>query len=156
MVSPTTSGCFIGILASLLLLTANAQPVLQPLSPLLATLSDEAGVLSFDEGLTVSRSLEDVFDKTCVRVILVIAETTASEDIADYAERLAQRWKSERHIEPERAIFVVFALDQREMQIMLGKSLPATIEQRLAVDDAFTELAPLLRDQLYVEAIMPS
>ncbi len=143
------------VLGGLLLsyaLVASAQQ-LRPLPPLLRTLSDEVGVLSGEEGRALSRSAEETFDRTGVRVIVVIAETTKPEEIEDYTERLGQRWKRERHLVPERSIFVVLAVRDREFQVMPGKGLES-VDRELKKPEAYAGLAPLFREERYFEALM--
>lgn len=136
-----------------LLPPAMAEGGLQPLPPLLRTLSDEVGVLTIDEGLELSRSLEEIGDLTGVRVIMVIVRTTAAEAIEDYGERLAERWGRERAIDVTRTIFVVLALDDREMQIMPGRALPP-VERALADPEITSDVTLLLRTGQYFEALM--
>ena len=100
---------------------------LRPLPPLLRTVSDEVGALSAEEGRAISRSAEEIFERTGVRVIVVIAETTEPEEIEDYTERLGQRWKRERHLVPEHSVFVVLAVRDREFQVMPGRALSPSI-----------------------------
>ena len=126
---------------------------LRPLPPLLRTLSDEVGVLSVDEGRALSRSAEKTFERTGVRVIVVIAETTKPEEIEDYTERLGQRWKRERHLVPERSIFVVLSVRDREFQVMPGKGLES-VDRALKKREAYTGLAPLFREGRYFEALV--
>lgn len=141
-----------GVVLVLYALCASAQ-ALRPLPPLLRTLSDEVGVLSAEEGQALSRSAEDIFERTGVRVIVVIAESTKPEEIEDYTERLGQRWKQERHLAPERSVFVVLAVTDREFQIMPGKDL-ASIDRELKRPDAYAGLAPLFRQGRYFDALM--
>ncbi len=129
-----------------------AQP-LRPLPPLLRTFSDEVGALSIEESRQVARSAEEIYDLTGVRVIVVIAETTRPERMEDYAERLAQRWKRERQLVPERSILVVLAVREREFQVMPGKDLPF-IQRELEASAAYAGLAPLFRESRYFEALM--
>lgn len=145
--------CILAIWIGLHLSAVAAQTTLQPLPPLLRTLSDEVGVLSVDEGLKLSRSMEAVLDETGVRVVMVIAETTKPEAVKDYAERLAQRWKRERGIDPERSIFVVVAVQDREMRVMPGKALES-VDRELSRPGAYGDLAPLFRTGRYFEALM--
>lgn len=109
--------------------------------------------MSIEEGLRLSRSLEEVLNRTGVRVVMVIAETTQPEAIEDYGARLARRWRRERQLDAERSIFIVLAVRAREMQVMPGKALP-DIERDLERADTLRELAPLFRAGRYFEALM--
>lgn len=126
---------------------------LRPLPPLLHTVSDEVGALSVEQGRALWRSAEDIFDRTGVRVIIVIAESTRPEEIEDYAERLAQRWKRERDLVPERSIFVVISVEDREFQVMPGKELEI-VHRGLKNPEAYAGLAAFLRQGRYFEALM--
>lgn len=145
-------GAVAGLLWALLAINALAQP-LRPLPPLLRTLSDEVGALSVEEGRALSRSAEQIFDRTGVRVIIVIAETTRPEEVEDYTERLGRRWKHERGLVPERSIFVVVSLKDREFQVMPGKSLEF-VDRELKKPEAYAGLSPLFRQGRYFDALM--
>lgn len=145
-------GLAIGLFLALPALSVLAQE-LRPLPPLLRTLSDEVGALSVEEGRALSRSAEEIFDRTGVRVIIVIAETTRPEQIEDYTERLGQRWKRERDLVPERSVFVVLAVQDREFQVMPGKGLEF-VDRELKKPEAYAGLAPLFRERRYFDALM--
>ena len=137
----------------LLLAFAASAEELRPLPPLLRTLSDEVGVMTIEEGRRLSRSLEQVLERTGVRVLVVIAETTRPETVEDYGARLAQRWRRERQLDVEHSIFILLAVRDREMQVMPGNALP-DIEGELERADTLRELAPLFRAGRYFEALM--
>jgi uncharacterized protein len=145
-------GAVAGLLWALLAVSALAQ-ALRPLPPLLHTLSDEVGALSVEEGRALSRSAEEIFDRTGVRVIIVIAETTKPEEIEDYTERLGQRWKRERHLVPEHSVFVVLAVRDREFQVMPGKGLES-VDRELKKPEAYAGLVQLFRERRYFDALM--
>lgn len=144
---------FIATVVLLILVPSAWAEELRPLPPLLHTVSDEVGALSVKQGRALSRSAEDIFDRTGVRVIIVIAETTRPEEIEDYTERLGQRWKRERDLVPERSIFVVLAVKDREFQVMPGKGLES-IDRELKKAEAYAGLAPLFRDGRYFDVLM--
>lgn len=140
------------ILAGFLLI-ASAQSGLRPLPPVLRTLSDEIGVLAVQEGLQLSRSIEEIHELTGVRVIMAIVESTAPEAIEDYGDRLAQRWRRERGIDVARTIFVVVAIDDRTMQVMPGAGFPP-VERALGNPELTSDLPELFRNGQYFEALM--
>lgn len=136
-----------------LLLTAFAQSGLRPLPARLRTLNDEVGVLAIEEGLQLSRSLQEIHELTGVRVIMAIVESTAPEAIEDYGDRLARRWRRERAIDVARTIFVVVAIDDRTMQVMPGAGFPP-VERALANPEVTSDLPELFRNGQYFEALM--
>lgn len=126
---------------------------LRPLPPLLRTVSDEVGILSEEEGRKLSTALEGVQERTGVRVVLVVAETTRPESVEDYTQRLARRWRRERQLDTDRSVFVVLAIRDRTMQVMPGKALP-DIEGELERSGFMRELSPLFRLGRYFDALM--
>lgn len=145
--------CLFTLLTGFYLPSAAAQQQLQPLPPLLRTLSDEVGVLSVKEGRELSRSIEEIETRTGVRMVMVIAETVEPEPIEDYAERLARRWERERSIDLARSIFVVIAVKDRAMQVSPGRALEA-VDHALARRGLLSELGPLFGSGRYFDALM--
>ena len=142
----------IAICAGSFLATGWTQPELRPLPPLLRSVSDEVGALSDAQGKDLSKSLQDIFESTSVRVIVVITETPKPEPIADYAERLARRWTLERAIDPTQSIFVIVSVDDREMQVLPGRALRRDAE---LTDPLIARgLAPLFRERRYFEGLI--
>lgn len=141
----------IAICAGFFFASVWAQPELRPLPSELRSLSDEVGALSDAEGKDLTQSLQDMFDSTGVRVIVLISGTTKPETIPDYAERLAQRWTLERATDPTHSIFVIVAVDDREMQILPGRALRPQAE--LTDPLIGRDLAPFFRERRYFEAL---
>ncbi len=150
-VGPAVRGLIV-ICGGLFLATGWAQPELRPLPPLIPTLSDAAGALTDAEGFELSKSLQEVVEATSVRIIMIIVETTAPEPIEDYADRLARRWNRERAIDPTRSIFVIVAVNDREMQVLPGRALG--LDAELTGAEIARGLVPLFRERRYFEALM--
>lgn len=130
----------------------GAQQVQRPLPPLMRTLSDEVGVLSVAEGRRLSRDLEGILEEDGIRIVLVIAETVQPGSIEDYAERLSQRWAKDRGIDPTRAIFIILAVEDRELVVMPGRALG--LESELRAPEITDGLPPLFRQERYYDALM--
>lgn len=144
---------FIALLAALLTATALPQSPARPLPLALQTLSDEVGVMTTEERRVLAQSLLDVFDRTGIKIIVVIVLTTAPERIEDYGERLAQRWKRDGGLDIERTIVVVVSVSEREMQIMPGKAL-ISVEEQISQPDTLAGVATLFRESRYFEGLM--
>ena len=145
------SGRYWAICAVFMIGTAWAQ-ALRDLPPLMHTVSDEIGALSSDEGTRLSSALQQILDEDGIRVVLVIAETTQPESIKDYAERLSRRWATNRGIDPTRAIFMIVAVNDRQMMVLPGRSLG--IESALSDPRVTLDLPPLFRERRYYAALM--
>lgn len=83
---------------------------------------------------------------------MIIVETTAPEPIEDYADRLARRRNRERAIDPTRSIFVIVAVNDREMQVLPGRALG--LDAELTGAEIARGLVPLFRERRYFEALM--
>lgn len=136
-----------------MLIAAHAQAQLRPQPPVLGSVTDELGVLSSQEGGRLADALGDILERTRVRVIMVIVRTTWPETIEDYGERLAQRWRAERHVDPTRIVMVLLATDDREMQLMPGRALGID-DAMLREDPRRPPLGALLKEQRYADALM--
>lgn len=143
----------LALYAGLFLTLAQAQSGLRPLPPMLRTVSDEAGALSADEGRRLAAALHEIFERTGVRMVIVIAETTRPEPIEDYAQRLARRWLEERRVDPTRIIFVVASMKEREMQVMPGRALRLT-DALFRDDPTGPPVGALFKEEHYFEALM--
>lgn len=128
-----------------------AQPRPRELPPLLATVSDETGVLGEQEGRQLSRTLDRIAEEHGVPVVLVVAEAIGPEPIADYADRLARRWARERGLDIERTIFIILALQDREMSVMPGRALG--LEAKLARPGLTEGIGPYFRNDRYFEGL---
>ena len=132
------------------LLSAWAEEV-TTLPPMLATVSDQVGVLSNGQGESLSEALKDILEEDGIRVIVVIARSIRPESLDNYAHRLAQKWQRERSLDPARAVFIIMAVDDRQMTVMGGRSFG--LDSKLSQSDFTTDLAPLLRERRYYEAL---
>ena len=125
---------------------------LRPLPPVLRSVSDEAGTLSNEEGRKLADEIEDIRRTTGARIVIVVAETTGSEDIEQYADRLAQRWKRERGVALERSVFIIMAVDDHALHITAGNDLDG-VQRAIRAGAVTTGLRPLLREEKYFAAL---
>lgn len=146
-------GWLLALLGALVVSHPLAQEGLRPLPPLMRTVSDEAGILSEEEGRKLASTIAEIFEATGVPVILVIAETTKPERIEDYAERLAKRWRERRGLDPTRAVMIVVSIGDREMQVMPGSTL-RSLDIALQREELTRDIAPLFREARYSKGLV--
>lgn len=140
-------------LCACVVLSAGCAPT-EPLPPFrsMRNFSDEVGVLTEAQDLELSNSLLEVFESTGVRIVMALVRSTAPEPVEDYADWLARRLGREHAIDPERTVFVIAAIDDREMQILPGRAL--RLDTELTDPEIARDLALLLRERRYFEALM--
>lgn len=143
--------CLIALSAGLFHAAGWAQTAPPQPPPPLRSLSDGVGALTDSQESELSSALQEAFESTGVRIIMVIAATTKPELIEDYAERLARRWTRERALDPTRAVFVIVAVDDREMQVLPGHAL--RLDTELTDPEIARDLVPLFRERRYFEAL---
>lgn len=126
---------------------------LRELPPLLRAVSDEVGVLSLAEGRELSRIIADIEQKTRVKVIVLIAETTQPESIEAYVQRLVNRWRTQTEaLDSGRFVFVVVTKHDRALRVVPGEKL-SSILKPFQASRATAEALALLRQNRYFEAL---
>ncbi|MDZ4391630.1 TPM domain-containing protein [Cypionkella sp.] len=147
-----------GLIRALLLLlflpaTALAQGMPQPLSD---TVSDFADVLTPQQEITLSDTLQEARDETGVHIALVVLDFRAKyggsgQSIETYAKNLFNAWgigDKTRHD----GILILVAQGDREMRIALGAGFDAVYDG-LAQRVIDREMLPAFRDNRYAEGI---
>jgi uncharacterized protein len=112
-------------LAALLGATAHAQDV-QPVPALSARVIDTTGTLAAAERDALEQRLAAFEAQAGPQIVLLMVATTAPEDIAAYAQRVADTWKIGRRDVGD-GVLVVVAKDDRRVRIEVAKALEGAI-----------------------------
>ena len=148
--SPMTSGrfrcrlCAVLYLAWLVLLglgggSVAAQDV-QAVPALSARVIDNTGTLSAAEIAALDGKLKALEVEKGSQLVVLLVATTAPEDIASYANRVANAWKIGRRAVGDGVLLLV-AKDDRKLRIEVSKSLEGAIPDlaaRRIIDNAIT------------------
>jgi uncharacterized protein len=113
------------MLAGLLLGVARAQDVL-PVPALAARVIDQTGTLRADQVAALESRLAAFEAEAGPQIVLLLVPATAPEDIAAYAQRVADTWKIGRR-EVGDGVLVVVAKDERRVRIEVAKALEGAI-----------------------------
>ncbi|MBL0391926.1 TPM domain-containing protein [Ramlibacter monticola] len=131
------------LLALLLALLAwagvRAQDVL-PVPPLTARVVDQTGTLDPIQRKGLEDKLAAFEQKKGTQIVVLLVATTQPEDIASYANRVANEWKIGRK-EVGDGIVVIVAKDDRKVRIEVAKTLEGAVPDLAAkqiIDDAIT------------------
>ena len=119
---------------------AWAQP-LQPVPALSARVIDQTGTLAADEQQALEQRLAAFEAEAGPQIVLLMVSGTAPEDIAAYAQRVADQWKIGRR-EVGDGVLVVVAKDERRVRIEVAKALEGAIPDlaaRQIIDRAMRE-----------------
>jgi uncharacterized protein len=132
----------LALLAAVAALPLHAQDV-QPVPALTARVIDTTGTLSAAERSALEQRLATFEAQAGPQIVLLMVATTAPEDIAAYAQRVADTWKIGRR-EVGDGVLVVVARDDRRVRIEVAKAL----------EGAIPDLAAPVREGRYGDGLM--
>nr|WP_286197820.1 TPM domain-containing protein [Variovorax boronicumulans] len=132
--------------------TLQAQPV-QPVPALTARVVDTTGTLDAGQQAQLEQALARIEQERGAQVVVLLVATTAPEDIASYANRVANAWKIGRRDIGDGVLLLV-AKNDRRLRIEVAKALEGAIPDlaaRQIIDEAIT---PRLRQNDYAGALL--
>ena len=135
ILGPLLWAVFAGFLAS----AAFAQDVL-PVPALSARVIDTTGTLSQEQKAAMEAKLAALQQRKGSQMVLLIVPTTQPEDIASYANRVANSWKIGRR-EVGDGVLLVVAKNDRTLRIEVAKTLEGAVPDLAAkriIDQAIT------------------
>jgi uncharacterized protein len=127
------------VLALLAFGLAVAQGVL-PVPELTARVIDQTGTLDAIQRKGLEEKLAAFEQQKGTQIVVLMVPTTQPEDIASYANRVANSWKIGRKQVGD-GILVVVAKDDRKVRIEVAKTLEGAVPDlaaKMIIDDAIT------------------
>ena len=109
---------------------AHAQDV-QPVPPLQAHINDLSRTLAGSDAAQLEQQLADYERQHGTQIAVLLLNTTAPEDIADYTQRVAEAWKLGRARVGDGLLLVV-AVQDRRVRIAPYKALEGAVPDVLA------------------------
>lgn len=122
---------------------ARAQDVL-PVPALTARVIDQTGTLSPEQIQSLSSRLAALGQEKGSQVVILMVPSTAPEDIAAYANRVASQWKLGRKNVGDGALIIV-ALKERRMRIEVARALEGALPDILVKRIIDQHMAPRFR-----------
>jgi uncharacterized protein len=127
--------------AALLSAQALAQQAVPPLS---GRVVDAAQMLYSADRLRIDAQLAQVEQTRGSQIVVLLVASTAPEDIASYANRVAGDWKIGRKTIGD-GILIIIARDDRKLRIEVAKALEGAIPDLAAKQIIDSALVPALR-----------
>lgn len=124
----------------------------QPVPALSARLIDQTGTLSADEARAIEDRLRGIEQKSGSQVVVLMVASTAPEDIAAYAWRVASDWKIGRRDVGD-GLLVVIAKNDRRMRMEVARALEGAIPDLAAARIIDQQMAPRFRQGDYAGGI---
>jgi uncharacterized protein len=136
------------VLAALLLAAgAQAQDVL-PVPALSGRVIDQTGTLSDAQRAALDTKLATFEAQAGAQIVVLMVPATAPEDIAAYAQRVADSWKIGRRAVGDGVLLVV-AKNERRMRIEVAKTLEGAVPDLAASQIIDNALRPAFRKDDY-------
>ncbi len=123
---------------------ALAQNVL-PVPALSARVIDQTGTLDATQRQVLEAKLASFEQSKGTQIVVLMVPTTAPEDIASYAYRIASTWKIGRK-EVGDGVLVIVAKDDRKMRIEVAKALEGAVPDLAAARIIDNEMKPRFRN----------
>jgi uncharacterized protein len=139
-------------LMACLLLLGQSTLAQQAVPALTARVVDTAQILSAGEAGSIETQLARIEQSTGSQIVVLLVNTTAPEDIASYANRVANEWKIGRRDVGD-GVLLVIAKEDRKLRIEVAKSLEGAIPDLAAKQIISNALAPPLRQGQYAQGI---
>lgn len=121
----------------LLAAAARAQDVL-PVPPLNGRVVDQTGTLTPEQRSALDGKLAAFEAASGPQIVVLLVPATAPEDIASYAQRVADQWKLGRRDVGD-GLLIVAALNERKVRIEVAKALEGAVPDlaaRQIIDNA--------------------
>ena len=119
-----------------------------PVPALTAALIDQTHTLSVEESRAIEHRLRSIEAKSGSQVVVLMVPTTAPEDIAPFAYRVASTWKiGRKHVGD--GLLIVVAKDDRRMRIEVARALEGAIPDLAAARIIDQQMAPQFRQGQY-------
>lgn len=131
---------FVAVAAMLLATGIALAQSLQPIPPLTTRVIDQTGALGRDEASALESKLAAFEKERGTQIVILIVPTTAPEDIAAYAYRVASEWKIGRRDVGDGLLLVV-ARNDRRVRIEVARALEGAVPDLAAfhiIDRAIT------------------
>ena len=122
---------------------ARAQDVL-PVPPLAGRVIDQTGTLSAAQKQALDSKLAAIETQRGSQIVVLMVATTQPEDIAAYAQRIADSWKIGRRDVGD-GLLIVVAKNDRRMRIEVAKTLEGAIPDLAAKRIIDEQLTPAFK-----------
>ena len=142
----------LALLAALAAMPLHAQDV-QPVPALTARVIDTTGTLAAAERSALEKRLAAFEAQAGPQIVLLMVATTAPEDIAAYAQRVADTWKIGRRDVGD-GVLVVVARDDRRVRIEVAKALEGAIPDLAARQIIDRAMRAPFREGRYGDGLM--
>jgi uncharacterized protein len=137
---PAFAGMTVVLLCALFAWTAALAQGVLPIPPLTGRVIDQTGTLDAIQAKALEDKLAAFEQKKGSQMVFLLVPTTQPEDIASYANRVANQWKIGRKGVGD-GILLVVAKDDRKVRIEVAKTLEGAVPDlaaKIIIDEGIT------------------
>jgi uncharacterized protein len=142
-----------GCIAALCLMAAFAACAQQEIPALVGRVVDIANALDSADRARIEVRLEQLESQLGSQMVVLIVPSTQPEDIASYANRVANAWKIGRKKEGDGVLLVIARRDGK-LRLEISKALEGAIPDLLAKQIIDEQLVPALRQRQYAQGVI--
>lgn len=143
----------VAILFIAFLSVASASDELQAVPALTAHVVDQTGTLDASQRHALEQQLTALEQSKGSQVVVLMVATTAPEDIASYANRIANVWKIGRRSVGD-GVLVVVAKNDRKMRLEVAKTLEGAIPDIAAARIIDSAMKPRFRENDFAGGLL--
>lgn len=136
------------LMAALLWVALAGAQALRPVPPLNARVMDQTATLTPPQVAALEAKLAAFEAEAGPQIVVLLVPGTAPEDIAAYAQRVADQWKIGRR-EVGDGLLLVVAKDERTLRIEVAKALEGAVPDLAARQIIDQTLVPAFRNNDY-------
>ena len=134
----------LGLLMLLLIAAGASAQDVQPVPPLKARVVDTIGWLSTAEREALEQKLAAFEAQAGPQIVVLLVASTQPEDIASYAQRVADAWKIGRRQVGD-GVLLVAARDDRKLRIEVAKALEGALPDLAARQIISQQISPAFK-----------
>ena len=134
----------LGLLMLLLIAAGASAQDVQPVPPLKARVVDTIGWLSTAEREALEQKLAAFEAQAGPQIVVLLVASTQPEDIASYAQRVADAWKIGRRQVGD-GVLLVAARDDRKLRIEVAKALEGALPHQAARQIISQQISPAFK-----------
>ena len=120
----------------------------QPVPALSGRVIDQTGTLSAPQAAALDAKLAAFEAESGPQIVVLVVSTTAPEDIASYAQRVAESWKIGRRGVGD-GVLLLWAKNERKLRIEVAKTLEGAIPDLAARQIIDQQLRPAFKAEDY-------
>jgi uncharacterized protein len=114
---------------------------------------DTANILTQQERMTLSSTLQQHEEKTTNQIVVVTLSSLNNYDIADYGYQLARYWGIGTK-EKNNGVLLIIAPNERQLRIEVGYGLEGQLTDKLSHDIIHYKITPEFKKEAYYQGIL--